>query len=77
MFNFSRAEVIVTDLPDFVPLMQLNIDSNSKVLKGKISCQALTWGSDVKDGKFPKLDLILVADCVYYEEVNLVLNLIL
>ena len=70
-FCFCRADVTLTDLPDFVPLLQLNIDNNKDLLKGKAVCQALKWGDKIEDKTLCEPDLILLADCVYYEEVCL------
>lgn len=55
----------VTDLEDLVPLLQKNIEAND--LKDKASASVLKWGEQ-KDGVLPEADLLLVADCVYYDE---------
>lgn len=60
------ADVTLTDLPQFVSLMQSNIDSNQDVLSGKATAKTLIWGQDVSS--FPKPDAILMSDVVYYEE---------
>ena len=64
-----RASVTLTDLPEFVPLLNLNIETNTALLKGKTTAQALKWGSTVADVNLHSPDFILIADCVYYEEV--------
>ncbi|KAL5015334.1 hypothetical protein ScPMuIL_009604 [Solemya velum] len=59
------ADVIITDLPEFLPLMQCNIKENIKKISGRISAEELTWGKGKMDVSF---DFILVADCIYYDE---------
>ena len=73
--NF-RANSIVTDLPELLSLMQQNIDKNKEKLVGSCQATPLTWGNSeqmkcLKDSTFSNvLDYIIVADCVYYEEVG-------
>jgi len=43
MTLLSRANVIITDLPDLVPLMNMNIEENLGVLQGRISAKSLSW----------------------------------
>ncbi|CAG5131101.1 unnamed protein product [Candidula unifasciata] len=68
------ARAIVTDLPDFVPLMQYNITENKGKFTGSCSAEPLRWGdreqmSFLKQSDFPHgADFIVLADCVYYEE---------
>lgn len=50
--------------------MQLNLNNNFKNVIGKIDCRAMIWGSDVSD-LLPPPDFVLLADCIYYEEVFL------
>jgi len=52
-----------------IPLMQLNIDANSNVVKGSIHAEALCWGAPT-NGLFSSLDYVLLADCIYYEAVG-------
>lgn len=61
----------MTDLPEFVPLLERNIELNRERLRGPIQARALPWGSEYLD-RVPDLvergaDYILVSDCVYYE----------
>ena len=65
-----RASVTITDLADFVPLMNLNITENAEVLKAEITAKELKWGEDVTSFK-PPVDFLLLADCIYYEEVKI------
>ncbi|XP_072042396.1 protein N-lysine methyltransferase METTL21D-like [Amphiura filiformis] len=61
------ALVKITDLADFIPLMQMNIDCNQDVLEGPATAMELKWGGDVS--KFlPHPNLILMSDCIYYME---------
>lgn len=62
----KRHNVILTDLPDLVPLMQKNLLENLSKCKGSIRAETLCWGDDVTDRE--RMDVILMADCIYYEE---------
>ena len=64
-----RAKVTITDLPEFVPLMRLNVDTNNHLCKYPVSAEALRWGDEVSS-KFSNVDIILIADCIYYKEVR-------
>ena len=60
----------MTDLPEFLPLMEYNTQANMGIVKessGKLSAEALVWGEDVS--RFLRPKLIVLADCIYYEEV--------
>lgn len=69
-FNlYFRADVTITDLDELVELMQYNIDKNQALIderQGMCRSAELTWGKECKD---KAADLILMADCIYYEEV--------
>uniref|UniRef100_A0A1I7TXC1 Protein-lysine methyltransferase METTL21D n=1 Tax=Caenorhabditis tropicalis TaxID=1561998 RepID=A0A1I7TXC1_9PELO len=57
------AEVIITDLPERIPLIKKNVEANRNVTEGRIQIQVLDWTKDtIPSG----LDLILAVDCVYY-----------
>ncbi|XP_005094121.1 protein-lysine methyltransferase METTL21D [Aplysia californica] len=69
------ALTVVTDLPEFVPLMDHNVNYNKSVIAaGSCSAQPLVWGDssqtqNLKEKFFPQgLDFVTIADCVYYEE---------
>ncbi|KAK9904903.1 hypothetical protein WJX75_005147 [Coccomyxa subellipsoidea] len=80
-FALLGAEVLLTDLPDIVPLIRKNVDANftSAALHsregpwgqqaGKVSVQELDWGNEAHiaqaGGPFA---FVLAADCVYHEE---------
>lgn len=72
-----RANVVLTDLQEMIPLIIKNVAKNSSVLKGKVDVQVFDWGSDIKslpyceDEGFEGFDVVLVADCIYYKEVFL------
>ncbi|XP_046397335.1 protein N-lysine methyltransferase METTL21D-like [Ischnura elegans] len=64
------ADVVVTDLPEVMSMLWANIDVNRFVWDangGRIVAKELTWGKD-STSDWPTPDLILVADCVYYEQ---------
>lgn len=69
-FSNFRAQTIITDLAEFVPLMQTNIDVNKKLFEMNIEARELKWGCDVStEDCYKDLDVVIVADCIYYEEV--------
>lgn len=60
----------MTDLENALPMLEKNIKANEKQWKslgGVAKAQALEWGKEVKLNFIP--DIILLTDCVYYEEV--------
>ncbi|XP_044761229.1 protein-lysine methyltransferase METTL21D-like isoform X2 [Coccinella septempunctata] len=63
------ARVIATDLPECIPLLDLNIDKNEHVWSkyGRIKSVPLKWGGD---NNLDIPDRILLADCVYYEQIT-------
>jgi len=70
------AKTLLTDQPDFVPLIKHNLELNSrkefnKNCPGSATATNLSWG-DTSEIAFVKelgpFDYILAADCVYYEE---------
>lgn len=65
--TFFRANVILTDLPECLPLLEKNILSNKDVLKGTATSAVLCWGEDTY--KFPSPDILLVSDCIYFDQV--------
>ncbi|XP_022287851.2 protein N-lysine methyltransferase METTL21D-like [Crassostrea virginica] len=62
---YLGADVTITDLPDFVPLIKMNIEENKALIKGTTEAAPLTWGQDILSNNF---HYILLADCIYYEE---------
>ncbi|XP_071450855.1 protein N-lysine methyltransferase METTL21D-like isoform X2 [Hetaerina americana] len=64
------ADVVVTDLPEVISLLWSNIDVNRIVWDangGKIVAKELVWGKE-NTSDWPTPDLILIADCVYYDQ---------
>ncbi|KAL4228107.1 hypothetical protein ACF0H5_013542 [Mactra antiquata] len=61
------ANVTITDLEEFVPLMQLNIDTNMELFNNKVDARSLKWGTDL-ESTYSNIDVVLVADCIYYGE---------
>ncbi|PIC34595.1 hypothetical protein B9Z55_014200 [Caenorhabditis nigoni] len=57
------ADVIITDLPERIPLLEKNLAANKHLTGNRIKVQVLDWMTDkIPDG----LDLVLAVDCVYY-----------
>lgn len=65
-FLFCSANALITDLPDFIPLIEMNITENKSLIKGSAKALPLRWGEDTVQDYF---HYILLADCIYYEEV--------
>ncbi|CAH3130539.1 unnamed protein product [Porites lobata] len=63
----SGAHVCCTDLPTVVPLIESNRQINQHLITGSFTANSLEWGQDVSTFQ-PTPDIILVADCIYYEE---------
>lgn len=61
------AHVCCTDLLEVVPLIELNKTTNQHMITGTFTAATLKWGQDVSAFQ-PYPDLVLVADCIYYEE---------
>lgn len=60
--------VILTDLAQFVPLMEKNIRENEHSLKGKVEARTLEWGT-IPEG-YGTPDCLLLSECVYYQKVR-------
>ncbi|XP_022251808.1 protein-lysine methyltransferase METTL21D-like [Limulus polyphemus] len=63
------ASVLLTDLPALLPLLELNLTENGDKLQGNTEARILKWGQDVS--AFVKPDIILVADCIYYQQLSI------
>ncbi|XP_070577055.1 protein N-lysine methyltransferase METTL21D-like [Ptychodera flava] len=59
------ANVLLTDLEDFVPLLELNIKTNETHSQGTSKAQTLKWGEDVS---IACPDFLFISDCIYYDE---------
>ncbi|XP_026759675.1 protein N-lysine methyltransferase METTL21D-like [Galleria mellonella] len=65
------AQVTLTDLPEALPLLRLNINENkSKIgsMGGYAIAESLVWGDSSSEILKEEFDMIVLADCVYYEE---------
>ncbi|XP_048000747.1 protein N-lysine methyltransferase METTL21D-like isoform X2 [Leguminivora glycinivorella] len=65
------AQVTLTDLPEALPLLRLNINENkSKIssMGGYAIAESLVWGDSTSQILKEEFDIIVLADCVYYEE---------
>ncbi|XP_034828438.1 protein N-lysine methyltransferase METTL21D-like [Maniola hyperantus] len=65
------AQVTLTDLPEALPLLRLNIAENkSKIVSmgGYAIAESLVWGDKNSDIHKQEFDMIVLADCVYYED---------
>ncbi len=62
--------MVLTDLPEMVPLMKKNVMKNKSSLSGKVEARAFEWGSDCSSLGTGQFDLVLAADCIYYKEVG-------
>ncbi|KAI1792969.1 putative methyltransferase-domain-containing protein [Ganoderma leucocontextum] len=58
------ARVWITDQAPLLDIMKRNVALNS--LDGRVAVAELNWGEPIP-GSIPKPDLILAADCVYFE----------
>jgi hypothetical protein len=67
---FSSFSVIVTDLKEILHLISKNVADNETAVGGRVQVVELNWSEFKLIAKrFPKIDVILLADCIYYEEV--------
>ncbi|XP_041968466.1 protein-lysine methyltransferase METTL21D-like [Aricia agestis] len=65
------AQVTLTDLPEALPLLRLNIAENkSKIgsMGGYAIAESLVWGDTNSEIQKQEFDMIVMADCVYYED---------
>ena len=61
------AFVTITDLPEFVDLININVKENSSLLVGSALGQSLVWGQELDEGVVG-CDVIVMSDVVYYEQ---------
>ena len=66
--------MVISDLPEYLPLLEKNIALNKDAFKDDNVVQAkkIVWGDKddynaLKDSLGSRIDLVLVSDCVYYE----------
>ena len=68
-----RAYVVISDLPEFISLMELNIVANQRSISGSIKCVELIWGEGYPYQCQMNPDFVFLSDCIYYKEVCIVL----
>ena len=61
------AEVILTDLPVYLPSVSQNIEANQHLITGKAEAVGLDWKESVSASLAASADMVMVCDCVYYE----------
>ncbi|KAK8720251.1 hypothetical protein OTU49_013473 [Cherax quadricarinatus] len=64
----GASKVTITDLPQLVPLMEKNILQNHNNLRCAVDAIELTWGNMEQGAALGTPDLLVLADCIYYEE---------
>lgn len=64
----GASHVTITDLPQFIPLMEKNIIQNQDNLQCVVEVRELTWGNMEQGSAVSTPDTIVLADCIYYEE---------
>ncbi|XP_075229926.1 protein N-lysine methyltransferase METTL21D-like isoform X2 [Lycorma delicatula] len=65
------ADVVMTDLPEILPLLEYNIMANKDLWQnkgGKAVSKPLKWSHNFSVDDWFQPDLLLLADCVYYSE---------
>ncbi|XP_026485557.1 protein N-lysine methyltransferase METTL21D-like isoform X1 [Vanessa tameamea] len=65
------AQVTLTDLPEALPLLRLNISENKQKIVsmgGYAIAESLVWGDKNSEIHKQEFDMIVLADCVYYED---------
>lgn len=62
------ARVVLTDLPDVLPLMKWNVEANAHLLPSPECCDAapLAWGEEHEHIARP-IDVVVASDVVYWE----------
>jgi predicted nicotinamide N-methyase len=66
--GLGLGSVILTDLADVCPQLRANTALNPTIA-ARVTAEPLQWGSaDVHNPAFAACDVILAADCVYWEE---------
>ncbi|KAH3714976.1 hypothetical protein DPMN_057679 [Dreissena polymorpha] len=63
----------MTDLAEFVPLIEYNIDFNKTLFQMEASAKTLKWGEPTVDTpEYRNIDVVIVAYCIYYDEVGFI-----
>ncbi|XP_071810869.1 protein N-lysine methyltransferase METTL21D-like [Apostichopus japonicus] len=67
--GIQKAQVTITDMEEFISLMEENITRNKQLLDGNVRAQTYKWGSDHRPlGIPPHPRLVVFSDCIYYTE---------
>ena len=64
------ANVLLTDLPVYIPQLQATIEANIPALEDRVNAKALDWSEDLTEDDSRmrrKADILLLSDCIYYE----------
>ncbi|KAM6495633.1 putative methyltransferase domain containing protein [Amanita muscaria] len=59
------AKVWITDQAPLLDIMRRNVEMN--LLQPSVNVAELNWGAGLPPGNIPRPDIILAADCVYFE----------
>ena len=65
------ANVLLTDLPIYIPQLQATIEANIPGLEDRVKAKALDWSEDLTEDDSrmrKKADILLLSDCIYYEK---------
>lgn len=62
--------MILSDLPELLPLLEINRAQNTSSVSSVVEVQELTWGNTQQIQAIQTPDVILLADCIYYGEVS-------
>lgn len=71
-YHLYRAQVTLTDLPEALSLLRLNINENKQKVSsmgGYAIAESLVWGDNTSELVKEVFDIVVLADCIYYEEV--------
>ena len=63
----AGAEVVLTDLPVYLPSVLQNIEANKDILAGTASALGLDWKERVPASLAASADMVIVCDCIYYD----------
>ena len=61
------AKTVITDMPCLMNLIDYNIEKNKHLITGDITALSYTWGEDTVSPLLYNPDLLIIANCVYYE----------
>ncbi|KAL8642811.1 MAG: hypothetical protein Q9228_000551 [Teloschistes exilis] len=67
LYPTRPSSIHLTDLARILPITLRNMELNGLTASASISADALEWGSSISPKIPPKPDVLLAADCVYFE----------